>query len=212
MGFAALPRGTLRACYGSHGSGPAAGATEGSGVGRLRWGQGAACALGLLLPACTTLRPSDLDAEPPRISTSFRGPVEVASVHQPMPRARFHANGLTFDVDLDALSDRLAELLRESLQQAGVATQAGTQGGATSGAKRLGIQVVYLDFPVRGPCLLDYTVTLGAGPPAPQRFGLQAAGDATGYLRACRKAFAAAVSQVVEDPRTRRYLGAPEAP
>ena len=71
-----------------------------------------------------------------------------------------------------------------------------------SEARTIAIQVFYLDFLFQGPCLVDYTVTLGEEPP----FGLQAIGQSSNLKRACRAAFEAAVSQIVGHPRTAQYL------
>jgi hypothetical protein len=143
---------------------------------------------------CTSLAPSDFDAEAPQIAAPWSGPVEVSGVHQATPRSRLHANGMTFDLDLDAFSEDLARLLREALREAGVSTR--------GGGKAIGLQVVYLDFLFGGLCLVDVTVTLGAQ----QRFGLQSAGEAISFVSACRKALEDAVVGVVNDARTRRYL------
>ncbi len=100
-------------------------------------------------------------------------------------------------MNLDDFSNELARLVRESLQNAGAAI--------APGHKTIEVRVVYLDFMFQGPCLVDFDTHLGSG----EIFGLQASGERSFYDKACRLAFEAAVKQIVEDPRTTAYLGAP---
>ena len=81
-----------------------------------------------------------------------------------------------FAVDLDAFSEHLADLIRESLRESGIASDVD--------AKQIEIEVVHLDFMFKGPCLIDYNVTLGGE----DRFGLQSTGESGNFAKACRSA------------------------
>jgi len=118
----------------------------------------------------------------------------IAPLLQENSGARFNANGVTFDIDLNEFSEELARLLRESLEEAG---------GSAGAGPEIRVQVDYVDFMFQGPCLLDYRVVLGDGEP----FGLQSSGDSTNFAYACRAALEAAVSQVFDDERTVTFLG-----
>jgi hypothetical protein len=102
---------------------------------------------------------------------------------------------MEFDVDLDVFSDHLAELVRTSLRESGVEI--------APGGKNLRLEVVLLDFMYRGPCLVDYTVELGDA----ERFGLQSTGESSNFQVACRRALQSVVLQLLNDPRTSRYMG-----
>jgi len=154
-----------------------------------------AIALALLATGCGTLKPADFKAEPTAIKTAWSGPVEVAGLHKSDPAGRFNANGVAFEIDLDAYSDYLAELVRTSLRDSGVAIG--------PGGRKLRLEVVYLDFMFQGPCLVDYTVELGNA----ERFGLQSSGKSSNFATACRSAFEGVVLQVLNDPRTLAYMG-----
>lgn len=139
--------------------------------------------------------PESFDAEPQPLATPWPGPVSVGPGGHPEAISALLAEGRIYPLELDALSDKLARLLVESLEGAG--TTIGP-GGAS-----LMLRVVHVDYLFEGPCLIDYTVTLGTG----ERFGLQAAGDVwTGFKASCGEALEAAVRQVTGDSRITEYL------
>ena len=140
------------------------------------------------------MTPANFSAKPPAINTAWNGPLEVTAAYHGDPASRFNANGMQFSVNLDEFSDNLAHLLRTSLRESGVVIAAG--------GKNIQVEVVFLDFLFQGPCLVDYTVTLGKS----EIFGLQSAGASSNFQTACRSALADSVSQIVNDPRTQAYM------
>lgn len=146
---------------------------------------------------CYSFVPARLDAKPPPIARRWPQPVSVAATPRENPLSRFTPEGHIYEANLDDFSQELARLLRETLQN----------GGATvaPGHRSIEVQVVYVDFMFQGPCLVDFDTRLGSG----EVFGLQSSGDSMYFEKACRLAFESAVKQVLDDPRTVAYLGAP---
>ena len=148
-----------------------------------------------LFGGCASFSPKSIGAKPQPVTPAWSGPVRVVPLKMENAMSKLYVMAKAQEIDLNDYSDSMAELVRLSLEQSGV---------ATAGAERtLAVQVIYLDFLFQGPCLVDYTVTLGEEPP----FGLQAQGQSSNLKRACRAAFESAVSQIVGHPRTAQYLG-----
>lgn len=150
----------------------------------------AALALG-----CSTVTPASFRAKAPELSRSWPGQISVTPSYSENPETRFNANGAAFEANLDQFSEQLAGLVAESLQKSG--TSIGSSGKAVE------IQVVYLDFMFQGPCIVDYTVTLGNG----DVFGQQATGPSKMFTTACARALEGAARQIILDSRTAAYLG-----
>ena len=72
--------------------------------------------------------------------------------------------GTSYEYDRDTFSRELARLVTEALSEAGVDVVTGPE---------IRVKVDYLDFIQKGPCFLDYRVSLGGAEP----FGMQSQGE-----------------------------------
>lgn len=144
---------------------------------------------------CSTVTPASFRAEAPDLSRSWPNQVSVTPSYGESPQSRFNASGMTFDANLDQFSEQLAGLVAASLEKSGTTIGPGD--------RSIEIQVVYLDFMFQGPCMIDYTVTLGNG----EVFGQQAIGPSKMFTTACARALEVAIEQIVFDSRTSAYLG-----
>lgn len=144
---------------------------------------------------CSTVTPASFRAKAPDLSRSWPGKVSVTPAYDESPQSRFNANGITFEANLDQFSEQLAGLVAGSLEKSGTTIGPGD--------RSIEIQVVYLDFLFQGPCMIDYTVTLGNG----DVFGQQAIGPSKMFTTACARALEGAVEKIVFDSRTSAYLG-----
>jgi len=141
---------------------------------------------------CVSVTPKGFGAKAPYI-TPAKGSVSVSARLVDSPASRFNANGMAFDVDRNRFSEELAQLLEESLARAGV---------DTNGARRLEVQVDYIDFMFQGPCILDYRVIFDGR----ETLGLQSLGDSSNFAFACRSAVEAAVQDIASHKRTIEFL------
>lgn len=154
---------------------------------------GGLMAVAVSIAGCVTVTPKGFGAEAPRVMAPDAAPVAVSARLVEAPTSRFNANGIAFDVDRNVFSQELAALLSESLSRAGV---------DVTGERQIEVQVDYIDFLFKGPCLLDYRVILGGG----ETFGLQSRGESGNFSIACRRAVEAAVADIVHDERTAAFL------
>jgi hypothetical protein len=146
-----------------------------------------------LAAGCGTLKPSSLWASPPTVTVAEGAAVMIAAGKQSAPHATVKALGRSFEYDRDAFSRELARLVTEALREAGADVATGPE---------ISVQVDYLDFIQKGPCFLDYRVSLGGAEP----FGMQSRGESSIFEIACGRALENAVADLVADPRTRSFM------